>query len=214
MSIKDINACIQKKLKESGLEKVSSLDAAQWLDEAGLLKDNPKKLGNALRNHLQNDILGATKEKNRWFIYPLKVKKNKPKVKKPELSVDKLTTLEQCYSLVRDPKAFSKLLDEDPLSLVVKTRDITRVSVMEIAKDAVEDYSDKANMIDTISVLYEKRLIGKISFQCLHMIRKLGNMALYEKEEFEDANSRLVAGMVGNALVIFYEELNRNNLIR
>ncbi len=213
MAVEEINACIQKKLSESGMEKVSVVDAAQWLDEAGLVKDNPNRPGNALRYYLQNDIQGAKKEKNRWFIYRVEAEKSKPSRKVKAKETGSIENLEQCYDLVNNPQSLQKVLDSDPLSLIKQTRDLTRVSIMSLAKSSVEGYSDKANMTDTISLLYEKRLIGKIAVQCLHVIRKLGNLAIHEREQLGENNDRLIAGMVGNAFIIFYDEAKRNNLI-
>lgn len=76
--LKKISDCIQKKLKISGSEWVSAIEAAQWLEQEGILKDSMSRPGLPLRNILRNEsnrekIAGARQippvKNGRWFIY-------------------------------------------------------------------------------------------------------------------------------------------------
>ncbi len=74
-----INNHVQHRLKQDRLPEVTAVDAAAWLDEAGLLKDSPERRGRTLRNYLRaGKIVGAVqipKRKNgNWFIRPVKGK--------------------------------------------------------------------------------------------------------------------------------------------
>lgn len=73
-----INDYIQARLKAEKKECVSVVEASKWLEEANLLKDNPKRKGLALRNILRNEsqrekIIGVRQvppsPQGRWVIY-------------------------------------------------------------------------------------------------------------------------------------------------
>jgi hypothetical protein len=64
-----INRHIQKQLRESGLERVSAVEAARWLDDAGLLRDSRQRRGKPLRDLLRaREVIGQRRDGNRWFI--------------------------------------------------------------------------------------------------------------------------------------------------
>jgi hypothetical protein len=65
-----INRRIQERLRSTGLYKVTAVEAARWLDAAGLLKDSQHRSGLPLRNLLRADLIkGQRQEANgRWFI--------------------------------------------------------------------------------------------------------------------------------------------------
>lgn len=68
--INEINDYIQSQLIKRNLFEVSAITAGHWLDEAGILKDMPKRAGKPLRDLLRdNQIRNAIqKEANYWFI--------------------------------------------------------------------------------------------------------------------------------------------------
>jgi hypothetical protein len=70
MDLDAINGHIQQPLRIRGMDSVTPVEAARWLDEAGLLTDSPHRPGLPLRNLLRDgDILGQRQESNhRWFI--------------------------------------------------------------------------------------------------------------------------------------------------
>ena len=70
MEIDAINVYLQQQLRIRGLDSATAVEAARWLDEAGLLKDSPHRPGLPLRNLLRGGrILGQRQEVNhRWFI--------------------------------------------------------------------------------------------------------------------------------------------------
>jgi hypothetical protein len=66
-----INAFLQRKLKREQVSRVAAVEAAKWLDEAGLLVD--RKEGLPLRNLLRDgEITGSSQEPpqkyGRWYI--------------------------------------------------------------------------------------------------------------------------------------------------
>lgn len=65
-----INDHIQQQLRIRGMDSVTAVEAAGWLEEAGLLTDSRHRPGLPLRNLLRGrDILGQRQEPNhRWFI--------------------------------------------------------------------------------------------------------------------------------------------------
>ena len=258
MSNEVINQFIQNKLLEMKMEKVKATEAATWLNQEGLLIDNPNRPGNALRKMLPTEITGAVKEKNLWYIHaqtplkekkkpaaaiqkevkgkpvkstkekPVKQPKEKPKEKsakttkvKPareaaapeEKPKHQFDNLDSCYEAVKSEEELAKIISDNPLDLIANARDLTRVAIMRIAAEKIEDYSARASYEDTVTMLYSKRLIGKVTVQCLHLIRKLGNIALHEKEHFNQNSSPAVARMIAGALIIFYEEAKNNGLL-
>jgi hypothetical protein len=65
-----INAFLQAELHKRGRGEVPAVEAARWLDEAGLLRDSDHRPGLPLRNLLrEGQIRGQRQEPNgRWFI--------------------------------------------------------------------------------------------------------------------------------------------------
>ncbi len=75
-----ISAFLQHELRAQGLDQVSAVDAAGWLDKAGLLRDSPSRPGLPLRNILRTlnkcgqleRLAGAYQEPRqpygRWWI--------------------------------------------------------------------------------------------------------------------------------------------------
>jgi hypothetical protein len=70
VDIEAINDHIQQQLRIRGMDAVAAVEAARWLDEAGLLSDSPHRPGLPLRNLLrERRIRGQRQEPNhRWFI--------------------------------------------------------------------------------------------------------------------------------------------------
>jgi hypothetical protein len=66
----EINLHIQSRLKLEGLLSVSAVQAAQWLDEAGLLKDSTIRRGRPLRDLLRQGHIASSWQdaRHRWFI--------------------------------------------------------------------------------------------------------------------------------------------------
>ncbi len=71
MPIDEINNYIQDKIVAEGLDKVSAVEAADWLDRAGLLENSESRPGLPLRRLLRDGlIVGSHQQANkRWFIY-------------------------------------------------------------------------------------------------------------------------------------------------
>jgi len=65
-----INRYIQTELRQRRLTDVSAVEAARWLDEAGLLPDSPDRPGKPLRQLLRdNEIRGGFQDASgRWWI--------------------------------------------------------------------------------------------------------------------------------------------------
>ena len=65
-----INAHIQETLKKKNMKEVTAVEAAEWLDKAGILKDSTTRKGKPLRDYLRDGkIRGQRQESNsRWFI--------------------------------------------------------------------------------------------------------------------------------------------------
>lgn len=70
VDIDAINSYLQDQLRERARSEVAAVEAAQWLDETGLLKDSQHRPGLPLRNLLRaRKIVGQRQELNsRWFI--------------------------------------------------------------------------------------------------------------------------------------------------
>ena len=71
-----ISEFLRDRLRTRPLDRVSAVEAARWLDAAGILRDNPEKPGLPLRKRLRErdgSIIGAQQEPNkphgRWYIY-------------------------------------------------------------------------------------------------------------------------------------------------
>lgn len=68
-----IAAYIARRLQQQHLDEVSAVDAAAWLDEAGLLKDSASRPGLPLRNLLRAGLIPQAQQRpptsnGRWFI--------------------------------------------------------------------------------------------------------------------------------------------------
>ncbi len=70
MDIEAINAHVQQQLRVRGLAEIPAVEAARWLDQAGLLRDSPDRPGLPLRELLRAGLIeGQRQEANhRWFI--------------------------------------------------------------------------------------------------------------------------------------------------
>lgn len=70
-NIQRVNDFIQAELRKRKLDRVTAVEAAQWLDKAGILKDSASRPGKPLRDLLRaGEITGQEQEaNNRWFIY-------------------------------------------------------------------------------------------------------------------------------------------------
>ena len=72
--VAQINDFLQTRLAANGLsERVRAVEAARWLDEAGLLADSADRPGLPLRNMLRaGEIIGSDQrppqDHGRWFI--------------------------------------------------------------------------------------------------------------------------------------------------
>ena len=71
MSTENINHHIQRKLIQENMPRVSAVEAAKWLDVAGLLEDCQHRPGRPLRVLLRAGvIIGSEQGSNgRWHIY-------------------------------------------------------------------------------------------------------------------------------------------------
>jgi hypothetical protein len=72
-SIVEINAFLQRELRQRQLEEVAAVEAARWLDASGLLKDSSSRPGLPLRNLLRAGEIDAAIQRpagsyGRWFI--------------------------------------------------------------------------------------------------------------------------------------------------
>lgn len=64
-----INEFLQNKLKQENIKEVTAVQAAKWLDRAGILKDSEHREGLPLRRLLRSGkILGQRQESNRWWF--------------------------------------------------------------------------------------------------------------------------------------------------
>lgn len=66
-----ISRFIQDELQSRGMGSVTAIEAAQWLDQAGILFDSSSRPGLPLRNLLRDGVIeGQRQEPNgRWFIH-------------------------------------------------------------------------------------------------------------------------------------------------
>jgi hypothetical protein len=68
-----INAFLQDQLRKRARKEVTAVEAADWLDAAGLLNDSPHRPGLPLRNLLRAGLIEAAEQRpprsyGRWFI--------------------------------------------------------------------------------------------------------------------------------------------------
>jgi hypothetical protein len=69
MNIDKINEFIQNELKKRNLFEVTAVDAAVWLDKAGLLKDSTDRPGLPLRDLLRDKkIKNAFQRSSQFWI--------------------------------------------------------------------------------------------------------------------------------------------------
>jgi hypothetical protein len=70
MDIEKINRLIQDRLAQEGLIFTRAVEAAQWLDESGLLKDSLTRKGRPLRDLLRLGLIWNAWQdaNNKWFI--------------------------------------------------------------------------------------------------------------------------------------------------
>lgn len=66
----EINAFLQTQLTRRGLDRVAAVEAATWLEGAGLVSDSRERPGRPLRNRLRSGrIVGGRQIGKRWFIH-------------------------------------------------------------------------------------------------------------------------------------------------
>lgn len=68
-----ISSFLQSELASRGLDDVSAVEAAQWLDWEGLLEDAPDRPGKPLRAMLRDGLIDGAEQRppvrhGRWFI--------------------------------------------------------------------------------------------------------------------------------------------------
>jgi hypothetical protein len=68
--IDKINHFLQMQLAGQGMEFVGAVEAAQWLDQAGLLWDSTKRPGKPLRELLRSGMIAGRRQEpsGRWYI--------------------------------------------------------------------------------------------------------------------------------------------------
>jgi hypothetical protein len=69
----EVNALIQQELRRLGLEEVPAVDAARWLDAAGVLADSGHRPGLPLRELLRAGLIEGADQRppkghGRWFV--------------------------------------------------------------------------------------------------------------------------------------------------
>ena len=69
-----INKHIQDMLNKKGLDEVSAVEAAKWLDEVGILNDSTSRPGLPLRKRLRDGKIRNAEHRNGrfWFIHRMK----------------------------------------------------------------------------------------------------------------------------------------------
>lgn len=70
MNIQRINRYIQDRLISEERTTVTAVEAARWLEEAGLLEDSKIRKGRPLRELLRADLIWNAWQdsRNKWFI--------------------------------------------------------------------------------------------------------------------------------------------------
>lgn len=65
-----INEHLQQTMKRKNLKEVTAVEAAEWLDEAGLLKDSVSRPGKPFRDILRDGKIQGQRQmpNRRWFI--------------------------------------------------------------------------------------------------------------------------------------------------
>jgi hypothetical protein len=79
-----ISEFLQDTLSTRHLDRVSAVEAARWLDAAGILRDSPTRPGLPLRKRLrEGGIIGQQQENGHWW-YIYRVARRSPKVRVPK----------------------------------------------------------------------------------------------------------------------------------
>ena len=65
--VEEINRFLQARLRGSGRQSASAVDAARWLDEHGLLRDSPSRPGKPLRDLLRGGLIEHGRQDARWW---------------------------------------------------------------------------------------------------------------------------------------------------
>lgn len=70
MNIEEINTYIQNHMLRESITSVTAIEAAQWLDAAGLLRDSSIRKGKPLRDLLRKGHITNSWQdgRKRWFI--------------------------------------------------------------------------------------------------------------------------------------------------
>jgi hypothetical protein len=70
MDIEKINQLIQDRMAQEGIVFIKAVEAAKWLDEAGLLKDSMTRKGKPLRDLLRQELIWSAWQdtRKRWII--------------------------------------------------------------------------------------------------------------------------------------------------
>jgi hypothetical protein len=69
----EINLFLQEELSRRGLDEAGAVEAAGWLDRAGMLRDSSSRPGLPLRNLLRADCIEGAEQRparkyGHWFI--------------------------------------------------------------------------------------------------------------------------------------------------
>ena len=78
LDLEHINRFLQDCLTKAGRQEVSAVEAANWLDEAGILSDRPNRRGLPLRRLLRNGLIVGQERRARdsegriWWISSVK----------------------------------------------------------------------------------------------------------------------------------------------
>lgn len=152
MAVKKINQHIQEELKARNLERVTAPQAAEWLDQTGLLKDSRCKRGALLRKLLRKDeILGGEKISGKWYIY-LAFDKAIPKV------IERLSNYEELYMDNISFDALKKLLDVHPEAFITRLRIIGEKLIKTLAADRMEGFDNSWSFFETTPPCMRKEL--------------------------------------------------------
>ena len=115
--IRAISAFLQVHLESEGIPEVSAVQAAQWLDAAGLLKDDSSRPGKPLREILRNSrgseaIAGAQQESNRrWWIRRVQAPRNPENRPQP-----------QAQTLPQPPARTTRVSSAEPIITIEDAR--------------------------------------------------------------------------------------------
>src|SRR4051794_5547360 len=73
VNVREVSDLIQDRLRQTGIQEVTAVEAAAWLDIAGALRDSPHRPGLPLRNLLRSGQIRGGEQRppsrnGRWFI--------------------------------------------------------------------------------------------------------------------------------------------------